>query len=204
MPAGAINMHWRPSGSLSPSTDGIAIRRPAPAQFRCHDVWRRCRVVGHYVDDQPLQHLLACALRDVRRAPGRRQVFRTIGKSPRIDLQAGGRFDRLVYLRIADAAQGGLPVLLQLSGDETVAGVAGGIAAFGEACLVPDLPKGPCRARADVVPVAPDASAASNAASPTNDSKSRSNSRATATSIFGAPNIVQRGNSRIWLVRSQR
>jgi hypothetical protein len=61
--------------------------------------------------------------------------------SIRIDFDLGLLCGRLAPLQIAGAAERGLPILLQLCGDETIVRIAGGIPALGQTRLVLRLPQ---------------------------------------------------------------
>ena len=67
------------------------------------------------------------------------QVGRQVGKSIRIDLKIRLLVAWVARLQIADTTQCSLPVLLQLRGNETILGIAGRVAPFGEASLVASL-----------------------------------------------------------------
>ena len=67
------------------------------------------------------------------------QVLRQVGKSIRIDFDLGLLCGRSALLQIADAAERGLPILLQLCGDKTIVRIAGGIPALGQTRVVARL-----------------------------------------------------------------
>ena len=83
--------------------------------------------------------MLTSPHRHIGRVPGRGQIVGQTGEAARVDLDGRWAFDRLARFQIPHATQRGLPVLLQLRGDQTVVGIAGSIAAFGETDLVASL-----------------------------------------------------------------
>jgi IS66 C-terminal element len=108
---------------------------------RKHHVARLLVDIDDNVDDQSPQQLLASPHGDARRIPRLREVLRQIGKSIRIDFDLGLLCDRSALLQIADAAERGLPILLQLGGDETIVRIACSIPPLGQTRLVSRLPQ---------------------------------------------------------------
>ena len=91
------------------------------------------------VGDQGPKQLLACAHRDTGCIPGRRQIVRQVGEGIRVDRDVGSLFSGLAGLQISDAPERGLPVLLQLRGNEAIVRIAGRVATLSQACFVTGL-----------------------------------------------------------------
>ena len=127
------------SGSRLAHTQ-LGVLAAAPVN-RKHHVPRFLVHIDNNVDDQSTQQLLASSHGDAQRIPRLREVLRQIGKSFRIDFDLGLLCDRSALLQIADAAERGLPIFLQLGGDKTIVRIACGIPALGQTRLVSRLPQ---------------------------------------------------------------
>ncbi len=101
-----------------------------------HDLTSHRVDINHDLGDQCPHQSLARPHRGSRRLPGRREI---IGQSSEVgmDIVSTGRPHPLAPLPATlDTLQRGLPCLLQLCCDQAVVGIASGIAAFGERCIV--------------------------------------------------------------------
>jgi hypothetical protein len=143
---------------------------------------------------------LASPRSDARRIPRLGEVLRQIGKSIRIDFDLG-LLDGSALLQIADAAERGLPILLQLGGDKTIVRIARGIPALGQTRLVSRLPQFQVQ---NPLLFFLCIRSALNAASIAIGSTARSSSLAIAESIRGPPNVMHRGRPIIRFGLSQR
>ena len=105
-----------------------------------HDFGRALVDVGDDIGDERAQELLAGPHGHGRGAPGHRQVF---GQTGEVRHRPGGRIGRpglgQTGLAGRDAPERRLPVLLQLGGDQSVVGIASGIAPLCQGSFVAGL-----------------------------------------------------------------
>ena len=111
----------------------------APPMDDQDDLARRLVDIDDDLVDQGAHQLLAAAHGDAG-------CFQAASRSSAKPVKSGGAMDGCwrrqplkSRLAVLDAAQRRLPVLLQLRGDQSVVGIAGGIAAFGERRLIARL-----------------------------------------------------------------
>lgn len=111
----------------------------AYAQFRMltatpmdgqHHVARLIIDINDNIRDQGAQQLLSRTHCDARCMPSRRQVIRQVGERAGVYLDCFLLLVQMARLQIVDPAQGRFPVLLELRGDESIVGIAGGVAAL--------------------------------------------------------------------------
>ena len=64
------------------------------------------------------------------------RIVRQVGEGVRVDRDIRSPFNGPACLQIPDTPERGLPVLLQLRGNEAIVRIAGGVATLGQACVI--------------------------------------------------------------------